>query len=439
MLKRMMKLGGKKKTGGADTAPPPPPPPPSLSPRREAPESMSPAAGAPEAAGAGTSPSTNPFDASPQAAQGLFDPSSRVEPALGMPTDAEKDAILESTVNLALDYLANEGLQKADLFFEKAPDVLVEAALSDILGGTAINFVALDDAPLCCGLLYASLATRPTPIFPVALLDTLAEAHRAGMNEPPERQHEKTAAVLVDGVRDGAVLPVFLNILGLLNLVQQNAPSNGASIEVLSEELAPLMVQHAGAGISKDTREWRFRISRAKTVLGFLISNVYTMFPPQGSESSAPPKQGSESSAPPPAAGTPLDATEADLTESEAVTSTKADPPPAAAGKPHEEEESERTEGEAVQEVSPKEEGASFSSKNSEEKLWEAFRSGTGAGTEEEADQGTEAVAGVDDTSKVDDSSRVDDTGGDDMTGVDDTGCVDDTGGMDDTGVDDTE
>jgi len=33
-------------------------------------------------------------------------------------------------------------------------------------------------------------------------------------------------------VRDGAVLPVFLNILGLLNLVQQNAPSNGASIEV---------------------------------------------------------------------------------------------------------------------------------------------------------------------------------------------------------------
>ena len=32
----------------------------------------------------------------------------------------------QELIYLALDYLANEGLQKPDLFFEKSPDVLVE-------------------------------------------------------------------------------------------------------------------------------------------------------------------------------------------------------------------------------------------------------------------------------------------------------------------------
>jgi hypothetical protein len=144
-----------------------------------------------------------------------------------------------------------------------------------------VNFVALDDAPLCTAVLSAAMAGRPAPIFPHPLLDALVEAHRAGQAAPAAKRHEKVAGVLVDGVRDGTVLPVFLNVLGLLNLVQQHAGANGASVAVLAEALAPLFLEAGGAHVDRESREWRFQTGRARTVLAFLIENVYVMFPPQ--------------------------------------------------------------------------------------------------------------------------------------------------------------
>ena len=95
--------------------------------------------------------------------------------------------------------------------------------------------------------------------------------------------------ILLDAVRLNAVSPLFLNLLGLLNLVVKHQSQNGCSLKVAAEAFAPRMLENSGAGLAPDSREYMHSILTACTVLEELIDKVYVMFPPQneGSEQQA--------------------------------------------------------------------------------------------------------------------------------------------------------
>jgi hypothetical protein len=74
---------------------------------------------------------------------------------------------------------------------------------------------------------------------------------------------------------------MFLNLLGLLNLVVQNSSENGCSLQVVAEMFAPRMLAWPKAPASPDSQEIRLALSRAGAVMMELIEKVYVMFPPR--------------------------------------------------------------------------------------------------------------------------------------------------------------
>jgi hypothetical protein len=188
-----------------------------------------------------------------------------------------------------MDYLANEGLLFEGLFKEKAPNTSVHKTMVSIMSGVAIDFVELDDAPLACDVLHECLLQMSEPAYPSQLVDPLHEALRASKSDPPGQQHARMQAVMLEAVRLKAVSPMFLNLLGLLNLVVQNSKENGCSLHVVAEMFAPRMLALPKAPASHDSQEVRLALSRAGAVMMELIKKVYVMFPPDDEWGPPPP------------------------------------------------------------------------------------------------------------------------------------------------------
>ena len=201
-----------------------------------------------------------------------------------------RDARLEATINGAMDYLANEGLTVMGLFKDKAPHADVHRTMVTVMSGKDIDFVTLHKAALATSVLEECLVRVSNPVFPWRLVVPLAQALRQSKLDPPEKQHIGMQKVLLDAVRLNAVSPLFLNLLGLLNLVVKHQSQNGCSLKVAAEAFAPRMLENFGAGLAPDSREYMHSIRTACTVLEELIDKVYVMFPPQneGSEQQAP-------------------------------------------------------------------------------------------------------------------------------------------------------
>ena len=191
-----------------------------------------------------------------------------------------RDSRLEAAINGTMDYLANEGLSVPGLFQSKAPAASVHKTMVAVFSGQDPDFVALNDAPLATSILDECLIRMSEPVFPWKLVDPLSEVLRVN-TEPPERQHIRTQAIVLDAVRRNSVSPVFLNLLGLLNLVVQHAGENGCDLEVAAGAFAHRMLENFGASMQPDSQQWRLSISKATSVLSHLIDKVYVMFPPQ--------------------------------------------------------------------------------------------------------------------------------------------------------------
>ena len=144
-----------------------------------------------------------------------------------------RDARLEAAINGAMDYLANEGLTVMGLFKEKAPHASVHRTMVSIMSGSPppppgdpgpwqnVDFVTLNDAPLATSVLEECLIRISEPVFPWKLVEPLAEALRQSSLEPDDKKHVRMQETLLEAVRNNAVSPIFLNLLGLLNLVVQ--------------------------------------------------------------------------------------------------------------------------------------------------------------------------------------------------------------------------
>ena len=118
-----------------------------------------------------------------------------------------------------------------------------------------IDFVTLHKAALATTVLEECLVRVSDPVFPHRLVAPLTEAMRQSKVDPPDKQHMRMQQVLLDAVRQNAVSPVFLNLLGLLNLVVQHQSQNGCSLQVAAEAFAPRMLENFGAGFVPDSRE----------------------------------------------------------------------------------------------------------------------------------------------------------------------------------------
>jgi len=183
-------------------------------------------------------------------------------PLMPMLDDAEFDDRLEQAVNGSMDYLANEGLQEPGLFATPPNYDMVDMGMSQVLDGEEIDFVAANNAPFTCEMLLRCISERRRPLFDRELLGPLTDALRAGRKDPPGREREKAAALLVEAIRTGQLHPTFLNVLGLLHLISQNAASNGASAEVLAAALAPHVADTRAAPAPQGSRERRFLMAQ---------------------------------------------------------------------------------------------------------------------------------------------------------------------------------
>ena len=170
-----------------------------------------------------------------------------------------------------MDYLANEGLSFESLFKKRAPNISVHKTMVSIVSGVAIDFVELNDAPLACDVLHECLLQMSKPAYPYQLVDPLHEAFRASKSDPPEQQHARMQVVLLEAVRLKAVSPMFLNLLGLLNLVVRNSKLNGCSLQVVAEKFAPRMLAWPKAPASPDSQEFRLALSRAGAIMMELV------------------------------------------------------------------------------------------------------------------------------------------------------------------------
>eukprot|EP00961_Rhodomonas_salina_P181882 2455292-Rhodomonas_salina.1 len=131
----------------------------------------------------------------------------------------EKDKRLDACINSVMDFLANEGLEITDVFKQASDKSSVDQKMATALRGEEIDFVALNDPGLSTAVLWECLTRMSVKHFPDGLLDTLADY---------QRQHEqlgdKNAQVafrkqFVASCNTKAVSQVFVNLLGLLNLM----------------------------------------------------------------------------------------------------------------------------------------------------------------------------------------------------------------------------
>ena len=205
----------------------------------------------------------------------------------------DRDARLEATINGAMDYLANEGLTVTGLLKERAPGASVHKTMVGIFSGQDPDFVSINNAPLATAVLEECLIRMSEAVFPWRLVDPLSDAIRQSLSDPPDRAHVRMQDILLEAVRQNAVSPIFLNLLGLLNLIVQHAGENGCTLQVAADAFAARMLENFGNELLPDSREFKHGLSKASAVMAQLIDKVYIMFPQQDEaqplDSSAPP------------------------------------------------------------------------------------------------------------------------------------------------------
>ena len=205
----------------------------------------------------------------------------------------DRDARLEATINGAMDYLANEGLTVMGLLKERAPGASVHKTMVGIFSGQDPDFVAINNAPLATAVLEECLIRMSEAVFPWRLVDPLSDAIRQSLSDPPDRAHVRMHDILLEAVRHNAVSPIFLNLLGLLNLIVQHAGENGCTLQVAADAFAARMLENFGSELQPDSRELKHGLSKASAVMAQLIAKVYVMFPQQDEaqplDSAAPP------------------------------------------------------------------------------------------------------------------------------------------------------
>jgi hypothetical protein len=134
---------------------------------------------------------------------------------------------------------------------------------------------------------------------PDSIKQPLAESLSASKQDPPERRHLRMQQVLTEAALAGSVPSTFLNLIGLLNLLDQHSMSNGTSASQLAATFASEFLENRGAHLKQYSKEWREATQKATTVLTSLISNIYVMFPPQGAQLSATSSSSSKQNDPP--------------------------------------------------------------------------------------------------------------------------------------------
>lgn len=262
------------------------------------------------------------------------------------------DARFEAAIDLCMSFLANEGLQAPNLFRGVAPAKSVSVAMETVCQGGQIDYIGLNDPALCTGVMKECLRRMKKPLFPVHLVkvshsdprisyplcnlcanamletfhvvyfqaftmfpfpfssalrvvefskltipptlmvpqhQTLSEAHILSKDDPPEAKHVRMKEVLTAAALAGTVSPTFLNLIGLLNLLEQNSARNGTSLSFLAATFAGDFLTDHGHGMQQNSPEWRDATKIASQIMMDLILHIYRMFPPHGEQ--PPPSQ----------------------------------------------------------------------------------------------------------------------------------------------------
>jgi hypothetical protein len=139
------------------------------------------------------------------------------------------DARLEVAINSTMDFLANEGLEVPNLFRAVAQPREVENVMKIVRAGREYDFITANDAATTVGVLKLSIAEKSQAVFPTSLLEPLAEIIKEYRHSPKERI-SKLQKLLQGSVTKGVVSALFLNLLGLLNLVNEHSASNGTQV-----------------------------------------------------------------------------------------------------------------------------------------------------------------------------------------------------------------
>lgn len=179
--------------------------------------------GAPEEA-------NNKLAGSPAGGAGV--PASKAQSPAKPVSPEEMDELLDGAISGAMDYLANEGLEVANLFRAVSTPRDVERTMEGIRRGETFDFIAVNDAPLTVGVLKACIAEKSETVFPTALLEELSEIIKVNRQDTSTRV-SLLQNLLVDKAKQGAVSPLFLNLLGLLHLVNEHSSLNGTQISHL--------------------------------------------------------------------------------------------------------------------------------------------------------------------------------------------------------------
>ena len=193
---------------------------------------------------------------------------------------AEQDTLLESLVNKAMEHLANEGLVQPRLFRATAP----RSAVLEIVNGAVtkagyvdrLDLVSRDDASVTSGVLIEALSRFSTPVFPIELLDTFEGVLTSIRNKPNADPALLWRPPLVKGLKSKQITPMFLNLLGLFNLVLQHSKENNVTSSVIEDSFAPFFLEGQGRDLEPDLA--RKRLSTAAAVLRDLVLHVYKIF-----------------------------------------------------------------------------------------------------------------------------------------------------------------
>lgn len=148
------------------------------------------------------------------------------------------DERLEVAINSTMDFLANEGLEVPNLFRAVAPSREVESVMGIVRAGKEYDFIAANDAPITVGVLKMCIAEKSTAVFPTSLLESLAAIIKEHRHSPQDRI-SRLQKLLQGSVATGVVSALFLNLLGLLNLVNQHSALNGTQVQPLNHPKSP--------------------------------------------------------------------------------------------------------------------------------------------------------------------------------------------------------
>jgi hypothetical protein len=108
----------------------------------------------------------------------------------------DMDNRLETAINLAMDFLANEGLETPNLFRSVPVQRNVEEAISVIRKGGQVDFISRNDAPLTIAVLLECMKGISRPVFPTHLLESLSEAQRVSRQDPIDKRLQRLLPII---------------------------------------------------------------------------------------------------------------------------------------------------------------------------------------------------------------------------------------------------